>query len=1042
MSLIDTIRKDREELARVVKKHRGIRKLVEDLYPDKAHFLYELLQNAEDAGAQNVRFQLEPDRLLFEHDGSRYFEERDVWGITDIGEGTKADDEGTIGKFGIGFKAVFGYTESPKIWSPGHSFEIKELFLPHELPTPPDLGACTRFEFPFNNPKKDRQSAFREILEGLGGLPDMTLLFLRNIQSLEWTCSNGDSASIRRKQQRQRTTIHRCRNGEVQNATDFLVFTRDWPEHPKQFVSVAYELEPRADAKAGRVSMASQFRIVPSTRGTVSVYFVAEKETSNLRFHLHAPFVTGLDRASVKDVEANHGLYDALAELASQSLLQIKSAGLLDLQFLAVLPNEQDDLAPTYATLRDAIVEICGMQPLIPTDDGDYATSGNLQSGPSQIRTVFTHKELAFLTGGETTRWARGIKSHTREYYFLKTAGVPEWSWDDLDESIDDHFYQPSAAATQWLQERPTEWMQRFYQLLAEGYQKGLLESPESSRLLRTRCAGERTTHPFAEGYYPKRGFPEIPQAEPALLQDADGQPCEKTREALATLGVLEIGTGEKIGQILKDYYFTDDDADDDKKELTGDLHIRHMQAFIDYFKDTASTTVFEGYALFFDCDNAPRWSELLFLDEPFEKTGLHSIFQHPGFPGLETKRLWPRYAGLEGFEEFARACGVHHEIQIQRRPAFQHPEFLANLHSPGNPSEYCIDEDYAISGLQDILHLQCAQANHRIWKRLCAAEAKVLEARYQPNKRSPLKTDRSSLCVALANASWIPDTEGQFHKPAEIAEEQLHPDFLYRNANGWLDAIHFGEHAKQQSEEYIQLKESSEKLGIPPALLKELQELNDQDRDEMAEEILQSLKERKSARRYSEDEEDNTYHAALEQGFTDDGDDTPTQAHTGTGGDAPSAEHRRKRVAEEISADKTQGTTNSPPAATGVKWKPRNKNVRMSLQQWYGGRCQICKQLPFTKKNGEPYFEGVYLVSRTHADWIDRVGNVLCLCPLHSAQLQHGPKEIQTPMAQQILSGSPSIHLRLCGQDVEITYAEKHRIDLEEMLKASMAPD
>ena len=37
MSVIDEVRSEREDLARVLKKHKGIRKIVEDLYPDKLH---------------------------------------------------------------------------------------------------------------------------------------------------------------------------------------------------------------------------------------------------------------------------------------------------------------------------------------------------------------------------------------------------------------------------------------------------------------------------------------------------------------------------------------------------------------------------------------------------------------------------------------------------------------------------------------------------------------------------------------------------------------------------------------------------------------------------------------------------------------------------------------------------------------------------------------------------------------------------------------------------------------------------------------------
>src|SRR5262245_24975397 len=165
-AVIEEVRRDREDLARVLKKHPGIRRIVEDLYPDSAHFIYELLQNAEDTGATEAYFALDQTALVFEHNG-RPFEPRDIYGITDIGEGTKAGDDDKIGCFGVGFKAVFAYSETPHIWSPTFSFKITDLVLPSPLAPAPDLRGRTRFEFPFNNPKKSADVAFAEVAMGL-----------------------------------------------------------------------------------------------------------------------------------------------------------------------------------------------------------------------------------------------------------------------------------------------------------------------------------------------------------------------------------------------------------------------------------------------------------------------------------------------------------------------------------------------------------------------------------------------------------------------------------------------------------------------------------------------------------------------------------------------------------------------------------------------------------------------------------------------------------------------------------------------------------
>ena len=67
MGIIDKVRSDREGLAIQLEKHPGLAARFEDTYPDQAHFIFELLQNAEDAGATEVRFDLRDDLLSFEH---------------------------------------------------------------------------------------------------------------------------------------------------------------------------------------------------------------------------------------------------------------------------------------------------------------------------------------------------------------------------------------------------------------------------------------------------------------------------------------------------------------------------------------------------------------------------------------------------------------------------------------------------------------------------------------------------------------------------------------------------------------------------------------------------------------------------------------------------------------------------------------------------------------------------------------------------------------------------------------------------------------
>ena len=244
MSFIDDVRSEREDLARVLKNHKGIRKIiVDELYPDEAHFIYELLQNAEDARATLAHFELDNDGLIFEHDG-RPFEPNDIKAITNIGEGTKAGDDGTIGCFGIGFKAVFEYSETPSIWSPNFSFKITELVLPWEITPVNNLNNRTRFKFPFNNPKKPADVAYNEVKKALSELPEITLLYLSHLKSVSCQIDGGVIRTIVRSTHSQNhfEIIIKQSDGNTKPSSHFLKFDRPVEGLEKQKAAVAFEL--------------------------------------------------------------------------------------------------------------------------------------------------------------------------------------------------------------------------------------------------------------------------------------------------------------------------------------------------------------------------------------------------------------------------------------------------------------------------------------------------------------------------------------------------------------------------------------------------------------------------------------------------------------------------------------------------------------------------------------------------------------------------------------------------------------------------------
>ena len=163
---------------------RGMFEIIQNLYKDKAHFVYELLQNADDQGAVNSKFILRKDGLIFMHDAPKHFTITnpathkedfeagrlgDINSIVSIGSSTKIGqpEQVKIGKFGVGFKSVFQYTTRPEIYDDNVSFFIEDYIIPGLLNDdhPERLRGQTLFYFPFN--KANKSDACLEISDAI-----------------------------------------------------------------------------------------------------------------------------------------------------------------------------------------------------------------------------------------------------------------------------------------------------------------------------------------------------------------------------------------------------------------------------------------------------------------------------------------------------------------------------------------------------------------------------------------------------------------------------------------------------------------------------------------------------------------------------------------------------------------------------------------------------------------------------------------------------------------------------------------------------------
>ena len=128
-----------------------------------------------------MSFDLDGQTLRVSHYGVP-FDENDVAGVCGIGESTK--DLTAIGRFGIGFKSVYAFSDRPEIHSGSEDFAIECYVWPVAVEPVERDEQETVILIPL---KPDDGGGKAEIADGLSRLGASSLLFLREIEEIRWS---------------------------------------------------------------------------------------------------------------------------------------------------------------------------------------------------------------------------------------------------------------------------------------------------------------------------------------------------------------------------------------------------------------------------------------------------------------------------------------------------------------------------------------------------------------------------------------------------------------------------------------------------------------------------------------------------------------------------------------------------------------------------------------------------------------------------------------------------------------------------------------
>lgn len=307
--------------------------LSRQIYTDPGHFLAELLQNADDAGATTWRVTFTDDAVEVWHDGE-VFDARDVVGVLSIGQTTKT--QAHIGLFGVGFKAVYAVCERPQIFSDVYAFEIADVSIPRPLSATRAVG--TRLVLPLRDPQ-DAERGSAALARRARSLPAPVLLTLRHVRTVEIIGEGGPrtARSLRRLTRRPgpaEDTVVLAEEGVGGRSQRTVLLARH--TDTEEVIAVALD-------SAGGPQ--------PWPAGEPSVYaFLPTRQRSGLPFLVHARFAVPVDRERIHvDHTENEAALARLGGLFAD-LVRRKVADGVDVRRLVGLaPRAAEVAEPIFA---------------------------------------------------------------------------------------------------------------------------------------------------------------------------------------------------------------------------------------------------------------------------------------------------------------------------------------------------------------------------------------------------------------------------------------------------------------------------------------------------------------------------------------------------------------------------------------------------------------------------------------------------------------------------------------------------------------------
>ncbi len=759
-------------------------KLAAGLYDDRTHFIFELLQNAEDAlgrrgewhGSRKVEFTLNPTRLMLAHFG-KPFDEADVRSVCDIAESTK--NESSIGRFGLGFKSVYTVTDLPEIHSGDEDFAIENYVFPKRMARSARAADETQIILPL---KPDDTNAAQDITAGFRHLGPGALLFLRHIDEINWSVAGGASGFYLRNTPEslgsnvQRITVIGKEDDRPEVDQNWLVFHRDVFSAEGQKVGrveIAFSLVSVKDAPG-------RWAVQPLAKSPLVVFFPTVVE-SHLGFLVQGPYRTTPSRDNIPPGEPwNQHLVKETSGLLVDAMRWMRDKAMLDVAALRCLPLDREKFPKEsrFAPMFDAVRQAFQDEELLPTFDDGHVTAHQAKLARTQeLRELVSPEQVAALFGSDVAAWLSGDITQDkapeiRQYLMLEL---------DIDE-ITPTKLVPSLTKA-FLEAQSDEWVLRLYEFLS-GQEKALSRHLDTIPLIRL----DDGTHVVARENGKAKAF--LPSAIATSFPTMRRAVCAtpEVRLFLIALGITEPDpVDDVVWNLLPKYQQPEVDVGDEA--YAADIE-RIRAAF-----NTDSTAQKEKLR------SALRDTTFVMVVDTGDGKG---YVAKPGEIYIATDRLQQLFAGVPGIlvvdNEYAClrgedirdllvSCGASRYLIPQATPSRLGQSEKAQIRREAGLERASWEsqpEDYTLRGLTQLLEflptLKPKEAAARVkvlWDALADLEARGTNSFYGSYKWSyshEAKTARfdAAFVRTLNQVAWVPNSDGELVPPGLVVFDTL----------------------------------------------------------------------------------------------------------------------------------------------------------------------------------------------------------------------------------------------------------------------------